>query len=679
MTESLTANQALLKKLNEIVLSNLGNENFGVKELVKESGLSRYILTKRLYAITKKTINQFVCEIRLKKALEMLRNEEYTVAEVAYKTGFGSPAYFNRSFHRFFGYPPGEVKKRESIKPDTDITFDSTIKNIPVTQPWRSHIFTFRGVLILAISLGMVGFLLYKKNQKSSWTDDLASLGDRISIAVMPFRNMTNDTTWNIWQDGIQMKLISSLSNANNKELKIRQKEDINTLLKTNEFTKYASISPGIAGRISQKLDAGLFVYGSIMRAGLVIQVDAELISTKTQEVIKSFTTVGDFKEANVFQIIDTLSGKLINFLLISKLIKQYHIFQHDPPVPSSPESFRYCYYGDNALAKTAWPAAIDWYSKAVAADSNNFWAEIMLASAYGNNGEVEQSLLWVLKTYKKRNRMSLLDQLWASWAYAYNFESPLIQIQLLRQIQQTDDQLHSVPYLIGCAYNSLKQYDKAIPEFKKTLEIYKRWGSKPFWVYSYSYLGLAYHRTEMYKEEKRLYKKAEKDFPNDPELIYRQAVLALATGNTKNAYKYIEKFKSIRIGNLASEADVEASLASIYSEAHILDKAEAKFREALSLEPENPWRMSQFAWFLINNSRNLNEVPELMDKAMFKASNKLFYYDYLETKGWGLYKLGKKREALEILQKTWDEAPFKFYSIRSHLEEVSRAVEKQQ
>ena len=89
---------------------------------------------------------------------------------------------------------------------------------------------------------------------------------------------------------------------------------------------------------------------------------------------------------------------------------------------------------------------------------------------------------------------------------------------------------------------------------------------------------------------------------------------------------------------------------------------AEAKFRKALSLEPENPWRMSQFAWFLINNSRNLNEVPELMDKAMLLASNKLFYYDYLESKGWSLYKLGKNREALEILQKTWDEVPFKLY-----------------
>ena len=42
----------------------------------------------------------------------------------------------------------------------------------------------------------------------------------------MPFQNMTNDTIWNVWQDGIQDKLITSLSNS--EELKVRQIESIN-------------------------------------------------------------------------------------------------------------------------------------------------------------------------------------------------------------------------------------------------------------------------------------------------------------------------------------------------------------------------------------------------------------------------------------------------------------------
>jgi hypothetical protein len=95
-------------------------------------------------------------------------------------------------------------------------------------------------------------------------------------------------------------------------------------------------------------------------------------------------------------------------------------------------------------------------------------------------------------------------------------------------------------------------------------------------------------------------------------------------------------------------------------------------------LEPGNPGLMSDLANFFIESNRNLNEVPGLMDKAMALAKNKIDYYDYLNIKGWGLYKQGKYKEALDVLQKTWDEAPFKVYSIRSHYEEVKMAVAAQ-
>jgi hypothetical protein len=84
--------------------------------------------------------------------------------------------------------------------------------------------------VIIAILLVIVLILIYPKVFKK---DKLASLRDekgRISIAVMPFRNMTNDTTWNVWQDAIQDILIGSLSNS--EELTVRQSESIYTLVK---------------------------------------------------------------------------------------------------------------------------------------------------------------------------------------------------------------------------------------------------------------------------------------------------------------------------------------------------------------------------------------------------------------------------------------------------------------
>jgi hypothetical protein len=56
-------------------------------------------------------------------------------------------------------------------------------------------------------------------------------------------------------------------------------------------------------------------------------------------------------------------------------------------------------------------------------------------------------------------------------------------------------------------------------------------------------------------------------------------------------------------------------------------------------------------------------------------AQNRVDYFNYSDTKGWGLYKQGSYQEALEVLQKTLDEAPYKLYSIKSHLEEVKKAI----
>ena len=115
MAEPFTKDQVFIRKLTEIIQANLANEKFGVDELARESGISLYKLSHKLYAINKKTVNQFIREVRLKKALEMLQDGEYTASEVAYRTGFSSPAYFTKRFHEYFGYPPGKVRHGDSV------------------------------------------------------------------------------------------------------------------------------------------------------------------------------------------------------------------------------------------------------------------------------------------------------------------------------------------------------------------------------------------------------------------------------------------------------------------------------------------------------------------------------------------------------------------------------------
>jgi tetratricopeptide (TPR) repeat protein len=179
---------------------------------------------------------------------------------------------------------------------------------------------------------------------------------------------------------------------------------------------------------------------------------------------------------------------------------------------------------------------------------------------------------------------------------------------------------------------------------------------------------------------ERKLYKKAERN-NNDHStisfswIIRDQATLSLTEGDSVAANRYIKKFISVLKGNSFSEADIADGLGWMYRCAGNFRKAEEYYRKALLLEPENPQRMDILATFFCYSKRNLNEIPGLTDKALGLAKNKWDYYNYLDTKGWGLFKQVKYKEALELFQKLWESTPFPMYSYKSHLEEVKKAI----
>jgi tetratricopeptide (TPR) repeat protein len=188
----------------------------------------------------------------------------------------------------------------------------------------------------------------------------------------------------------------------------------------------------------------------------------------------------------------------------------------------------------------------------------------------------------------------------------------------------------------------------------------------------------LAYHKTGQYKKEKKLYEKAERDFPDNPDLIYRQAVLSLTKENIKDAREYIEKYISILKENSVTEASIAIGQAGIYSEADLLDIAEEYYRKALSLEPKSQGRMNTLAYFLIDKDRNVSEGLGLIEKIVESNPDN---YNYLHIKGWGFYKQGKYNEALEILQKSWDlrrQNAIYNHEAFLHLEEAKKAVASQ-
>ena len=556
--------------------------------------------------------------------------------------------------------------KAQHYETEREERIPETVKTAVLPKKNLISIFSLAAILVVA------GIFLYPKILKKDRLEYYRSKGE-ISVAVMPFQNLTNDTLWNVWQNGIQNELINSLTNTT--ELKIRQAETVNGLIKGRGITSYTSITPSVARNISRKLDSHVFIHGSIKQAASTIRLNAQLIDSETEEVFKTFQIEDTAREENIFRIIDSLSALIKNYLIITVLEKELTREIKSYMSTSSPEAYRNFINGSNAFTKLDFSKSREFLVKALVIDSNFNSAAYLVAFSYGNQSNYPEAKKWALKLYSKRDQMSVMENLWADHVYASYFETPSEEIRSLRHILEFDDHSALAYYNLGNAYSHLCQYDKAILELERALKLHDKWGGKPYWVSNYTALGNAYHQMGMYRREEKLYSKAEQDFPGNISLLRRQAILALSQGRAKKAGEYIDRYVSVHIENKAYETVIATNLAGIYVQAGIPDKAEEYYRQALSLDPGNPMRINALAYFLVDSELNVNEGIELIEKASEFGLDR-FYYTH--CKGWGLYKQERYNEALELLEKSWDSRPVYNHDVYLHLEAAKKAVARE-
>ena len=160
--------------------------------------------------------------------------------------------------------PVLESEKQRQGYPLPESNKDKGNIKIRKEKPVKSGVLKLKPVIAIAVVL-LAAIFVYSKFIKKNPLDELRSSGDRISVAVMPFQNMTNDTLWNVWQNGIQDIIVASLSNSP-EALKVRQTESINNLIQGKGLLNYSSITPSFASKISQELNADIFISGTIKK-----------------------------------------------------------------------------------------------------------------------------------------------------------------------------------------------------------------------------------------------------------------------------------------------------------------------------------------------------------------------------------------------------------------------------
>ena len=90
------ADAELMEKVVDFVNRNMGNPDLNIDMLVKEVGMSRVQLYRKMKGLTGMSVSSFIRNIRLRQAAELLKRQNCGVSQVAYAVGFA-----NQPIHRF--------------------------------------------------------------------------------------------------------------------------------------------------------------------------------------------------------------------------------------------------------------------------------------------------------------------------------------------------------------------------------------------------------------------------------------------------------------------------------------------------------------------------------------------------------------------------------------------------
>lgn len=102
--------QHLLNQILKYVYEHYIN-NITYADIARELHYSESHLRHLFRTHTNKTIKQFILELQLKQAMDLLNTSEYTVTEIATLVGFNDPNHFSVIFKKKFGVTPMQYKK----------------------------------------------------------------------------------------------------------------------------------------------------------------------------------------------------------------------------------------------------------------------------------------------------------------------------------------------------------------------------------------------------------------------------------------------------------------------------------------------------------------------------------------------------------------------------------------
>ncbi|MEM6722056.1 MAG: helix-turn-helix domain-containing protein [Bacteroidota bacterium] len=356
-----------LEKAKAIVLEHMSDEQFGVSELAEATNMSRSNLLRKIKKQTELSASQFIRNIRLNRGKELLEETELTISEISYEVGFGNTSYFIKCFRELYGVPPGEIRKgtvekvEETVVSDVETAVEATSAQHILAKHQNKIFIGFATIIILAV-------IFFWKNSTNE-TPQTAGLTK--SIAVLPFKNMSSDSTNYYFVNGL---MESSLNN-------LQKVEDLRVISRTS-VEKYRNTTKTIK-EIAEELNVNYIIEGSGQKIEDEVLLNIQLIDATNDTPI--WSEQYNHKLVNIFSLQNTVAKKIV--IAIQATVTPEELAQINKKPTDNVEAYDYYLRGlDTPLegrSREELFKAIPLFEKAIELDSKFALAYAQLAFTY--------------------------------------------------------------------------------------------------------------------------------------------------------------------------------------------------------------------------------------------------------------------------------------------------------
>ena len=112
MPEMSPNDRKFMDKLVDLMEQTMDNGELVVDDLVRELAVSRSVFFKKLKTLTGLAPIEFIKEMRIKRAAQLIETGEFNMTQISYMVGINDPRYFSKCFKAQVGMTPTEYREK---------------------------------------------------------------------------------------------------------------------------------------------------------------------------------------------------------------------------------------------------------------------------------------------------------------------------------------------------------------------------------------------------------------------------------------------------------------------------------------------------------------------------------------------------------------------------------------